>query len=189
MLFHVGQCHVSNDDAGRSWANRNVPATWPRVKSLRLISKDFPWLIDVQARDPNCGVSCGDILDAIFQFLHQRISRAEYAAASTELQREISATYHHNRSTHPGVPGGTLRAGVHRFDFLGTATNFGGIVKNEDLVHQICHAPVPCVFELVCDQQPEEAEGRRSRSRVRTRSRNPSRGASRPPTRAPSPQD
>lgn len=187
MLFHTGRCHRSDDTTGRSWANRNVPATWPRVSSLRLISSDFPWVILVNASDPESGVSCGDILETVFSFLHHRVSSKEYAAASGELQRQISATYHHNRSTSPGVPGGTLKAGVHRFDFLGTATIFGGIAKNNSLVREVCKAPLPCVFELVCDQRVgEDIEGRRSRSRMRSRSRGPSRGASRPPTRPPS---
>ncbi|CAL1703263.1 unnamed protein product [Somion occarium] len=187
MLFHTGRCHCSSDPAGRSWSQRNPPATWPRVSSLRLVSGDFPWVITIDASNPENGVTCGDVLEGVHSFLHQRVSSREYAATSPDLQRQINATYYHNRSTAPGVPGGLLRPGIHRFDFLGTSTMFGGIAMNEQRVREICKAPLPCTFELICGQRPDDyvdvRDGRRSRS---GRSRATSRATSRPPTRPPS---
>lgn len=205
MLFPTAQCQKSDDPAIRSWSSgRGAPATWPRIKSLRLISRSFPWDIQVTATDPEDGVTCGDVIDAIHEFMYGRVSSSQLKNATPEHTRVISQAYHHNRSTAYGVPGGKLMNTLLRCDWLGQHTMFGGIVENKRLVKDLCGgSEFPCTFELKCVQRypmtaeeirehearEREAEAQQQRSRrrhSRATSRATSRASTRPPSRAPS---
>ncbi|EJF62752.1 hypothetical protein BD309DRAFT_868466 [Dichomitus squalens] len=199
MLFPTGNCQRSSDRPGRSWYNgRNAPATWPRVKSLRLISRAFPWSIDVPATSPEVGVTCGDVIEAVHTSMYTRLSQQQYDNASRQQRRLLSESFYHNRSTAHGVPGGRLQQTLLRCDWLGQDTMFGGIVDDERFVRDVCGDHLPCTFELKCvrrypmteaeireqearEREEEERVRRRSRSRATSRA-----GSSRPPTRPPS---
>lgn len=208
MLFPTAQCQKSTDPPIRSWsAGRGTPATWPRVSSIRIVSRSFPWDIYVSATDPEDGVTCGDVIDAIHEFMYGRVSNSQLNSATPEHKRVISQAFHHNRSTAYGVPGGKLMRTLLRCDWLGQHTMFGGIVADERCVKDICGGVIlPCTFELKCVQrypmtaeeirehEAREAEAeaqqhsrsRRRHSRATSRATSASRASTRPPSRAPS---
>ncbi|KAI0373164.1 hypothetical protein BV20DRAFT_989679 [Pilatotrama ljubarskyi] len=202
MLFPTGNCQRSNDRPGRSWHNgRHAPATWPRVTSIRLVSRSFPWTIDVPATQDDMGVTCGDVIEAIHTAMYTRLSQTQYDNASRQQKRLLSESFYHNRSTAHGVPGGRLQQTLLRCDWLGQDTMFGGIIEDEALVREICRGGLPCTFALLCvkrypmteaevreqeEREREEEERHRRRSRSRATSRTAStRAPTRPPSRAP----
>lgn len=209
MLWPTAQCQRSTDPGNRSWADgRDAPATWPRVTSLRLISRSFPWMVTIQASEPEDGVTCGDVIEAIHAFMYKRVAKAQMDSATSGHKTLISQSYWHNRSTAPGVPGGRLARTLLRCDWLGIHTSFGGVVETDERCLREVSAGValPCTFELKClqrypmteeelreqeareqeAQQEERRAQRRSRANSRATSRVPSRAPSRPPTRPPS---
>ena len=199
MLFPTGNCQRSSDRPGRSWYNgRDAPATWPRVTQIRLISRSFPWSIDVPASDARVGVTCGDVIEAIHTSMYNRLLQQQFDHASRTQKRLLSESFYHNRSTAHGVPGGKLQQTLLKCDWLGQDTMFGGIVEDDRLVREMWRDAIPCTFELKCvkrypmteaeireqearERDEEERVRRRSRSRATSRA-----GSSRPPTRPPS---
>ncbi|KZV68106.1 hypothetical protein PENSPDRAFT_30695 [Peniophora sp. CONT] len=190
MLFVSSDARLSTDGPNRSWSTgRDEPVTFPRVTLLRLISTTFPWSIDVHAHNPESGVSCGDVIDALSAFLQQHSPRADYEAVTGEYRRALKDAYHHNRSRAHGVPGGRLGEGMRRVDWLRDAVIFGGIRVNDTMVFERSDgAPMPGVLEVICKEQAdllhaddEEMRGRagRTRSNSRIRSQYSSRHASR----------
>lgn len=192
MLFPTAQCQKSSDPGHRSWAaGRYDPATWPRVKSLRLISQRFPWEIQIKAQDPAVGVTCQDVIEGVHEFMYGRISSQQLDNASSSHKRIVGQSYWHNRSTARDVPGGKLHNTLLRCDWLGAYTMFGGIVPaDERLIKEVsCGADLPCTFEMMCvtrypmsedelrDHDAREAAGR-SRRTSRATSPAPSRAAS-----------
>lgn len=179
MLFPSSYVHRSNDREEMSWMDgRHSPATFPRVKTLRIISRQFTWFIDVKGRDPETGVTCGDVIDTLAKFFYQQAPQAEFEACSKPEQNRISAAYHNNRSRSRDVPGGTLGQGLRRCDFLGDRTMFGGIMADRDYVRQRLQLgrsqrEFPCIFVLTCDvrlpQTVEELRTADARSRSRNR--------------------
>lgn len=200
MLFSTAQCVRSSDPPHRSWSNgRSAPATWPRVTSLRLMSRSIPWPIEVPASDPLLGVTCGDVIEAVHAYMNGRVSQRQFDLAPESQKRILSEAFYHNRSTAHGVPGGRLPQTLLRFDWLGQDTMFGGIVANEGFVKELCRGALPCIFELKClrrypmsereiqEQEAREAEAEAgTRTRRRTRSRVTSRATSRATSRPPS---
>lgn len=206
MLFPTGQCQRSTDPGHRSWSDgRFAPATWPRVTSIRLVSKSFPWEIDVPANEEALGVTCGDVVEAIHLFMYGRVSGAQLEGASPTHKRVVSQSFYHNRSTAFGVPGGRLQQTLLRCDWLGQNTVFGGIVHDDHLAREITGCSLPCTLVLMCVQRypmtqveidehearEREADeiasrARRSRNRSRATSRATSRAPSRAPSRGPS---
>ncbi|KAF7975012.1 hypothetical protein HWV62_10629 [Athelia sp. TMB] len=178
MLFPTARCHRSDDKPGRSWsAGRNDAATFPRVTTLRIISRGMPWLIEVNAQNPKAGVTCGELIEKICETLHTLVNKKEMKMAPNE--RAIHEAYWYNRSTDGyDVPGGRLGDGVRRIDWLLNNTAFGGIVRNDDLVRAQCGgALLPCTLEMKCEprftperEKEEEAarEGREGRASHRS---------------------
>ena len=197
MLWPTGQCQRSLDPGVRSWSEgRNSPATWPRIRTMHLISRCFPWTITIEAGDPEEGVTCGDVMEEIHLFMYGRVSKAQMDGAPNAQKNAISQSYWHNRSTAPGVPGGRLARTLLKCDWLGVNTSFGGIVEaDQRTLREISGGiALPGTFELICvqrypmteeelrEQEERERELQRDEQR-RRRSRANSRASSRPPTR------
>ncbi|OCH88246.1 hypothetical protein OBBRIDRAFT_836765 [Obba rivulosa] len=193
MLFSTAQCTRSTEETGFSWrAGRQAPATWPRVTHLRLVSHTFPWVVDVPASNLSLGVTCSDVLEAVYAFLQERVTQAQLESAPRELKGVMGEAFRYNRSPEPDVPGGRLPYTMLRCDWLGFDTMFGGITQDERLVRERYGGAMPCTFELRCVLRPpvsetdldERESRRRRRSRAASRaSRHASRAASRAPSR------
>lgn len=188
MLFHSGRCKRRNDAEHVAWsAGRNEPATRPRLRSLRVISQQFPWMINIDAENPAIGVTCGEVIDRIDEFLHKAAPKADFDALPPSKKKEVSAAYHHNR--HPnidGVPGGRLQPGLKGVDWLCKLTSFGGIVLDPDYVKKRLRVAMPDLLVVRCcmtypltdEERREErawrendAENRERRRRSSSRSR------------------
>ncbi|KAI0046932.1 hypothetical protein FA95DRAFT_1606501 [Auriscalpium vulgare] len=187
MLFSTSHCQRSTDPSHRSWSvGRDEPATFPRVSTLTLISRTLPWLITVAPSNPTIGVTCGDIVEQLSEFMQRRMRKEDYEGAQSERRRLIRTAYHHNRSRSSGVPGGRLGDGLKRLDWLGTQTMWGGVQRNDAFVSDRHSVALPCTLELVCLERPlmyedevqEEPQRRRDSSRHRSRSRAGSRPSS-----------
>lgn len=150
MLFHTSNCYRTTDSR-RSWMKgRKAPATYPRLTYVRLVSRSFPWMIQIVARDKSVGVTCGEILDGISGYLYGDVAKREYGNVSKSLKRQIWMAYQQNRSTDPNVPGGRLGEALKRLDWLGNDTRFGGLVVNDEFIKEICGDVLPATFELKC---------------------------------------
>ena len=196
IRFHTGQCQRGPVKNNRSWAEgRFSPATWPRVKSLRIVSKFFHWMIEIAASDPELGVTCGDVVDRLHDFMYARSTDGEYKRASREKRSIIYEWFNRNRSVEDGAPGGRMPQTLLRCDWLGEFNQWGGMIHDPKVVKEICGADLPCTFVLLCtekharssdvDIREQEARliaadsARERRSRSRTRSRATSRATSR----------
>ena len=151
MLFSSSHCLRSSDPPHKSWSSgRGEPATFPRVTQLRIISKAFPWMIGISARDKSIGVTCAEVVDGIADYLHKLSSGSEYNALSRARQKAIKEAYNHNRAPAHGVPGGALGEGLRRLDWLCQETVYGGIERNDSFVRMQCGDILPCTFVLNC---------------------------------------
>ncbi|KAJ3728340.1 hypothetical protein C8R42DRAFT_571312, partial [Lentinula raphanica] len=151
MLMPSSMVQRSSDESRVSWSNgRNDPATFPRVTSLRLVPNLLPFTIEVFARDPNIGVTCGDVIDTIGDSMLKHSGKSEFEILSPDRQKMVSEAYRHNRSRALGVPGGRLGNGLRRMDFLGRETEFGGIKDDPATVRKICGEDLPCTWVLCC---------------------------------------
>jgi hypothetical protein len=185
MLFHTSDCYRTTESR-RSWVKgRKAPATHPRLTHIRIISRSFPWMINVRAQNPKIGVTCGEVLDAISTYMYGDVAKKEYESMSVAKKRQVWDSYQHNRSTDRNVPGGRLGESLKRLDWLGPASNFGGLTINMDFVKEHCGDMLPSTFELKClsnyqltqeelREQQRRSARRHSRSSRSSRSRGPS---------------
>ncbi|KAJ3891342.1 hypothetical protein GG344DRAFT_77027 [Lentinula edodes] len=151
MLWASNMVQRSSDSPQTSWSNgRGSPATFPRITSLRLLPNLLPFTIDVLARNPDIGVTCGDVIDAISDSMRKHSGQSDFDSLPADRKRKVSEAYRHNRSRAPGVPGGSLGDGLRRMDFLGTETMFGGIREDPTAVKRICGEVLPCTWILDC---------------------------------------
>ncbi|KAI6023165.1 hypothetical protein BKA83DRAFT_3643458 [Pisolithus microcarpus] len=147
MLFHPSL----RTDSLRFWMKQHeAPATFPRLAYVRIISRSFPRMIQIDARDLTTGVTCGEILDAIFEYLYSDVTKDESENVSETLKLHIFSSYEHNRSTDPNVPGGGLGVALKRLDWLGNNTMFGGLVLSDKFTMEDRGDIPPATFELKC---------------------------------------
>ena len=150
MLFHTSNCYRTTESQ-RSWVKgRNAPATHPRITHIQIISRAFPWMIQVRAHNPKLGVTCGEVLDAVSTYMYGDVAKKEYENLPSGRKRQIWESYRFNRSTDSNAPGGRLREGLKRLDWLGSSSRFGGLVTNDTFVKEHCGDVLPCTFELKC---------------------------------------
>jgi hypothetical protein len=179
MLFNASHCVRSDDRPDKSWSNgRGSPATHPRLTEVRIVSRTFPWAITVHAADSNIGVTCGEIIDRLDDFLHKNLRKedAELDSGSHRIERDHA--YYHNRSTAIGVPGGRLGEGLRRLDWLCKDTMFGGLEADSSFARDYYDgASPPAILTLLCttrypltEQEMNEQEAREREEDDRLRS-------------------
>lgn len=171
MLFSPTFVHRSSEPANYSWTSgRDLPATFPRVTSLRIVSRRIPWVAEITARHRRTGVTCGDLIDQLGEFLNAHVEASAFEACPDGAKRRIRQTYYLNRSMADGVPGGRLGEGLRRCDWLGEDTMFDGIETDEEFARERLGMPrrstgdmdLPCVFVLKCIRRlPMTQEERR----------------------------
>lgn len=152
MLFNASHCVRSDDRPDKSWSSgRAAPATHPRLTELKIISRAFPWTVTVQAADPHLGVTCGEIIDRLDDFLHKNLRKDDADRDSGTHRVERDHAYYHNRSTAIGVPGGRLGEGLRRLDWLCKDTMFGGLEVDNGFVREYYEGASPPAFlSLMC---------------------------------------
>ncbi|CAA7260858.1 unnamed protein product [Cyclocybe aegerita] len=151
MIFPTSTVQRSLDPSHISWSKgRDTPATFPRITAMRLVSTAIPWMTNIKARNPEKGLTCGEVIDAIGYDMSKFTSAQDFKVLSPTDQKEVTNAYRHHRSRSPGVPGGQLGQGMKRLDFLRQNTMFAGIEVNDRMVKRICGEALPCVFVLKC---------------------------------------
>lgn len=182
MLFPTSTIQRSSDPSHISWSKgRDAPATFPRLKELRIISDTIPWIIKVKAAKADRGITCAEVIEAIAQELYKNAGKDDFDALSPLARSEVKAAYRYNRSPSPNVPGGKLGQGLKRLDFLKKNTLFNGIEVNDRVLNKVFGNPMPGVFVLKCGHNmmtKKEVEDQQKRM-SRDRSRQSSRGRSR----------
>ena len=155
MLFNASHCVRSDDRPDKSWSNgRASPATHPRLSEVRIISRTFPWIIAVYAADPKIGVTCGEIIDRLDDFLHKNLRKEDAELDSGSHRAERDQAYYHNRSTAIGVPGGRLGDGLRRLDWLCKDTMFGGLEVDNNYGRDFFGgASPPAILTLMCTKR------------------------------------
>jgi hypothetical protein len=178
MLFNASHCVRSDDKPDKSWSNgRGSPATHPRLAEIKIISRTFPWSITVFAQDPKAGVTCGEIIDKLDDFIHKNLKKDDADLDSGDHRLERDHAYYHNRSTAIGVPGGRLGEGLRRLDWLCKETMFGGLEVDNSFVREYHDgASPPAVLTLLCttrypltEQELDEQNAREREEDVRLR--------------------
>ena len=169
MLFTASHCVRSDDRPDKSWSNgRGSPATHPRMTEVKVISRTFPWSISVHAADISIGVTCGEIIDRLDDFLHKNLKKDDAELDSGSHRMERDQAYYHNRSTAIGVPGGRLGEGLRRLDWLCKDTMFGGLEVDNNFGREFFGgASPPGILTLMCtkrypltEQELEEQQAR-----------------------------
>ena len=152
VLFDTNQAHLSTDRSSRSWnEGRDDPATFPRLTSVRLCSPCFPWIIDVSNQH---GVTCGDVLDKLFDFFNRIIDKTEWESFPDTFKASVGAAYKWNRSTARGAPGGRYYGpAIKRGDILRTYTVWKGLVCDEKYVADQMGTPPGCTLVVVLESR------------------------------------
>jgi len=152
MLFNASHCVRSDDKPDKSWSSgRGSPATHPRLTEVKIISRTFPWNITVYAEDTAAGVTCGEIIDRLDDFLHKNLKKEDAELDSGSHRVERDHAYYHNRSTAIGVPGGRLGEGLRRLDWLCKDTMFGGLEVDNGFAREYHGgATPPAILTLLC---------------------------------------
>lgn len=163
--------HRSCDPLQVSWSTgRNEPATFPRLSEIQIVSEHFPWTIDVKARHPDIGVTCGEVIEAIASCVDRLTSKSDFDALSQNLKKTVSDAYRFNRSRNPNVPGGKMGEGLKRADFLGDMTTFGGLEMDDRAVERVCKVVMPGYVVLRCNRREimtrEEASAQEARAKA-----------------------
>lgn len=144
----------SDEPAHMSWQKgRAQPATFPRVTLLNIVSQFYPWVVVVKAKDLDCGVTCGEVIEAIGADMYRMSSKSDYDNLPHREKAELGNAYKYNRSPIPGVPGGRIGQGMRRLDFLRRFTIFGGIDDDDRVVTRVCGDVLPCMFVLRCAER------------------------------------
>ncbi|GLB37002.1 hypothetical protein LshimejAT787_0400530 [Lyophyllum shimeji] len=113
-------------DATTYFANRHISATEAGVRKLRLISKAFPWTIDIESPVP---VTCEAVWEALYHALQEPIADSEWGLIlKIKKQREVVDKAAKKRMDEDRGDEVKLR----RIDYLGEATWFKGLDKDDD---------------------------------------------------------
>ncbi|KAF7315880.1 hypothetical protein MIND_00104500 [Mycena indigotica] len=94
-----------------------------RPHSIRLISKDFPWAIEVCSIG---AITCQEILIALYDSLQTPLTDTDWGFASEELRGRIFRAWERRHT--PTPDGGPLR----RVDVLGTRCRLQGFCRDEE---------------------------------------------------------
>ena len=186
MLFSSSYARNSTEAEYLSWTSgRSAPATFPRLTSLKLISRTFAWVIEVHAKNVDIGVTCGEVIDQLSDFLQGYTGKTEWNALSDHDKNRVQQSYWHNRSPSHDVPGGRLGQGMRRVDWLCRNSMFGGLVGEEErryiqerMGYREAKREMVGVFVLHCENRLVVGEDEAAARDARGSSRPPSRSAS-----------
>lgn len=112
--------------ASTYYSSRHALAISKGVTHLRLISKAFPWTIDIISQGP---ITCEAVWDALFTGLQELIADSEWGLiVGDKKKREAVEKAAKKRVDAEQITDKRLR----RIDILGEATFFKGLEQDED---------------------------------------------------------
>lgn len=98
------------------------------VRHLRLVSREFPWVIEIADE----WVTCGTVWMRVYTALQEYLTEIEWALASEERRRKIEKAVKHREAE-----SGNRDLRPRRIDWLGEKTMFAGLEKDEQFVKQM----------------------------------------------------
>lgn len=117
---------------GSLWAMRSRPG------DIRIVSREFPWIIDIKANpapENEGGVTCGDIWISLYQELLKPLTDADWAllTALADLgdEKTIQRLTHLTNITRRQVERGE-QISLRRLDWLMRKTLFIGLTKDDE---------------------------------------------------------
>lgn len=78
---------------GLSDAHFEAPLTSPPTSAIKVISKDFPWEIDVESADEQTPVTIADLLNAVHDTLQKHITNSEWWIVTDKVRDAVSNQY------------------------------------------------------------------------------------------------
>lgn len=147
VLFDTNYAFLATSRSSRSWNDAcDEPATFPRLSSIQLCSPCFPWVVSVSNE---LGVTCGDVLDKLHEFLDGTVEPAEFESFSRPFKTSVSAAFDLNRRTARGrrFYGPKVRRG----DVLLTFTTWRGLVYSEKYIAQQVGKPPGATLVVLLD--------------------------------------
>ncbi|KAI0084913.1 hypothetical protein BDY19DRAFT_968829 [Irpex rosettiformis] len=106
--------------------------TQPPVNRLRLISRDFPWAIEIDQRE---SIKCSDVWKAIYESFQSPIERDEWAIV--DFLQDKDQMYQIERACRKRLersPNEDSR--VRRVDWLSGRTEFRGLYRDDEFVNR-----------------------------------------------------
>jgi len=137
LRFDVKQKPSTTLLASTFYANRHNFALAAPTRHMRLISKSFPWQIDIMTQT---NVTCEDVWESLYVALQQPIVDSEWGFIIKDAkQREAMEVAMKKRIE------GDADKRPKRIDYLGNVTLFRGLGRDDDLVklRLMPHSP-PC---------------------------------------------
>ncbi|KAH8814735.1 hypothetical protein DL96DRAFT_1753208 [Flagelloscypha sp. PMI_526] len=110
-------------------ANAQTPVTLTAASTLRLISRAFPWSIDIATKH-NQPLTCEHVWDAIHACLQVKVEDSEWgfiSLAKKPKEREVI-----ERAMKKRITDGDGDKYLKRIDIIGDATMFKGLDKDEE---------------------------------------------------------
>ncbi|KAG6817498.1 hypothetical protein H0H87_008123 [Tephrocybe sp. NHM501043] len=118
------------------YSNRNTVALQTAAKKLHIVSKAFPWAIEI---DSQVAITCEMVWAAIYHALQEPIADSEWGLIlNIKKHREVVEKAAKKRKEENKEDTQSLR----RIDYLGESTMFKGLDKDEDFVK--LRAPPVC---------------------------------------------
>jgi len=74
-------------------AHLDAPLTSPPSNRIKVISKAFPWEIDVESADETVPVTINDLINAVHESLQKHISGSEWWIVTDQVREKVSAQY------------------------------------------------------------------------------------------------
>lgn len=149
LIFPTTHARSPSDPGGETWLqDRLGPALFPSLSQIRIISRAFPWIIDIKSERPRKALTCRDITDQIYQFLCVLLDPLEMGNVPPVHKRAMSAAYRVNRSQ--DIPAAMFKssAGMRRIDWLCRDTIFGGLVEDRQYIAERLSEFTPGTFVL-----------------------------------------
>jgi len=128
LRFDVKQKPSATLLASTFYANRFHFALAAPTRHMRLISKSFPWQIDIMTAT---NVTCEDVWESLYAALQQPIVDSEWGFIIKDAKQKAAMEAAMKKRIE-GDPNSDKRP--KRIDFLGNATLFKGLGKDDDFV-------------------------------------------------------
>jgi hypothetical protein len=121
-------------------ASRLTPAYSAPVSSMRLLSRSFPWTIDIVG-GPGNPITCEAVWQALHAALQEPIADSEWGFALSDRGRKEDIEQAAKRRLEDGDTDRKLK----RIDWLGDRTTFKGLDKDDDFAkRRLLPGSSPC---------------------------------------------
>jgi hypothetical protein len=150
-LYPGSYARLPHDPSGESWFEKRIePATFPRMSIIRIISRTFPWMIEIKGEDSEAAVTCRDVVEQLHKFFCVLLGPIEMDDVTAEHRKAMSAASRANRLQE--IPAEIFKdsIGMRRIDWLCKNTMFEGLEEDKEYITERLSEFVPGTFVLRC---------------------------------------